>query len=628
MELVLTVINAPAGVELTAKECRFSEFPVSLGRGDGNTWKLQDPDRFLSSRHCELSVENECVKLLDLSTNGTFVGGDAAPLGKGAATTLASGAQFAIGDYLLSVDLVGAGSAAFDDFASAAPMPTPATGPASLDDIWGAPAATAQPDGDFASSDFASAGNAGAASLDPLDVFGSDELGLGGASPGSTQDPLSAFSEPASPGPSPSFEPFGGDPFGGEAAQQTPASAGQLGNDPFAASTDDPFASPLGADPFATEPPAAEQAAVSYGDANPNVLDSSFSLPETRDNGFIPENWEDDFLAPEPAAEAQVPASGAAQGAVPGVIPEAVPGAVPGPSSAPAGEAASVPEAAPAPISAATPAPAQAPTPTPAQAPTPAPGQTPAPTQRSAPAHAATPAQAESHAAAQQAALVHTGVRPAISDGEAQGSADSAFLTALGLDAAALGPQKSAEVAEQAGLLLREITGGMMKLLRSRTSIKNEFRMNVTTIQPAENNPLKFSASVDEALNTMFVSPHSAYKDASASFKEGFEGVAEHQLAIVSGIRTAFERMLARFDPLSLETRWNKGKRGAAIAAMQRAKNWSLFEEYYNCLKADEEQCFQQFFGDDFVQAYEDQLRRLKAERKVAPDASAPDSLT
>lgn len=191
------------------------------------------------------------------------------------------------------------------------------------------------------------------------------------------------------------------------------------------------------------------------------------------------------------------------------------------------------------------------------------------------------------------------------------------IVSSMALDSDGLSDSKINEINDVAGSLLREVTNDMMQLLRSRANIKNEFRMNVTTIQPIENNPLKFSVGVDEALENMFFRKNDAYKDPNEAFAEGFEDIADHQIAIIAGIRFAYQHMIEQFNPAHLEKKFNKGKKSALLSGLQNARNWTVFEEYYSDLSDDMERSFHKLFGDNFVQAYEDQLQRLKAERGV-----------
>ena len=139
--------------------------------------------------------------------------------------------------------------------------------------------------------------------------------------------------------------------------------------------------------------------------------------------------------------------------------------------------------------------------------------------------------------------------------------------------------------------------------------------MSVTTIQPVENNPLKFSATVDDALENMFLKKGNAYKPPKESVEEGFIGIAEHQMAVLSGMRAAFKGIIERFDPVLLEKRFEKQNKGGLIPGIKNAKNWELFCDYYNDLVGDLDNSFQYLFGDDFVRAYEDQLQRLAIAR-------------
>ena len=195
-------------------------------------------------------------------------------------------------------------------------------------------------------------------------------------------------------------------------------------------------------------------------------------------------------------------------------------------------------------------------------------------------------------------------------------AASRVLVEALGLDMTRLSDSDIVEINRVAGLLLREIIDGMLGVLRSRASIKNEFRMNVTTIQPIENNPLKFSVSVDDALENLFIKKSNAYKKPVEAFREGFQEIAEHQLAMIAGIRQGFEAMMERFNPEQLEKGFSKQVKGSVIPGMQKAKFWSSYTDYYQGFTDNMESSFQHLFGSDFVTAYEDQLRRLAATRK------------
>ena len=195
-------------------------------------------------------------------------------------------------------------------------------------------------------------------------------------------------------------------------------------------------------------------------------------------------------------------------------------------------------------------------------------------------------------------------------------SNEKSLIDALGLENNNLSEEKIIEINQVVGELVRETITGMMQVLSSRSTIKNEFRMNVTTIQPVENNPLKFSANVDDAIENMFVKDGNAYKKPVEAIKEGFEGIAEHQIAILAGIRTAFKGVLSRFDPIVLEQRFEQFNKPGIIPGISKMKNWESYRNYYNELVDDMDNSFQHLFGYEFVQAYEEQLQKLAVARK------------
>ena len=194
---------------------------------------------------------------------------------------------------------------------------------------------------------------------------------------------------------------------------------------------------------------------------------------------------------------------------------------------------------------------------------------------------------------------------------------EQSLIESLGLDNKNLSDEKIIEVNKVVGEIVRETITGMMQVLSSRSTIKNEFRMNVTTIQPVENNPLKFSANVDDAIENMFIKDGNAYKKPVEAIREGFEGIAEHQIAILAGIRTAFKSVLTRFDPIILEQRFEQFHKSGIIPGMTKAKNWESYKSYYQELVDDMDNSFQHLFGYEFVQAYEEQLQKLSVARKA-----------
>lgn len=543
MTLHLRITKAPDGAPVSQSQYTFDEHGGSLGRGPDNHWVLPDPERILSSRHCEFLFESGRYQLLDLSTNGTFVNDSPEPLGKGTAAPVHNGDVIEVGDYRFSIEMTES-----------------------------APASAPLLDSAESLSPFADAGpTANGPTPPPVsdDPFGSDPFSGGGSlsldSGDNVVDPLKALdgvSHTLDVG-APSASPW---ETGADFGLDLPASDG--------------------ANPFTDPEPWQGSALADSGPAG-----DAIAWPESRPENLIPDDWLDESPGrpPSPGGQAPaepVPSAPSVQDPMAQEPAWPDPAPTPDPLSDTGREAPLPPE--PGGFAFAEP-----------EAPRSAPTQ-PAPESvaRPRPGHRTRPAGAE---------------RPAA---PAQPAQEDALFSAMGLDVARLSAEEREALYPLMGKLVREVIDGLMQVLRSRASIKNEFRMNVTTIQPVENNPLKFSADVDEALDNIFVRQSQAYKEPLTAVREGFQEIAEHQLAMIAGMRSAFEHMLEDFDPEKLQPRFEKQQKPHPIAPLQKGRYWRQYQDYYRGLSDNIERSFQQVFGDEFVQAYQDQLRRLAAARR------------
>jgi type VI secretion system FHA domain protein len=150
--------------------------------------------------------------------------------------------------------------------------------------------------------------------------------------------------------------------------------------------------------------------------------------------------------------------------------------------------------------------------------------------------------------------------------------------------------------------------------MRSRQQIKDEFRMRMTRFRTAENNPLKFSANVDDALHNLLVKRNPAYLAPVEAFEDAFADLRNHQLAMLAGMRMAFESMLAEFDPDRLQEEFDRRLNKGLVPA--KLRYWDLYREKRQDIVKDPEASFRKLFGDEFARAYEEQLKELKANRR------------
>ena len=163
--------------------------------------------------------------------------------------------------------------------------------------------------------------------------------------------------------------------------------------------------------------------------------------------------------------------------------------------------------------------------------------------------------------------------------------------------------------------IFRVVVDGVMDVLRARAEIKNTFRLPVTIIQRSENNPLKFAPNPEEALQKIMAPSGGAFMSSTAAFEDAFDDIRCHQMAMLAGVRAAFESLLVHFNPDRFEQEADGGSKRSAFAG--KGKYWERYREHFEGLNKDPDDCFRRLFGDEFARAYEEQLSRLKSARRM-----------
>ncbi len=165
--------------------------------------------------------------------------------------------------------------------------------------------------------------------------------------------------------------------------------------------------------------------------------------------------------------------------------------------------------------------------------------------------------------------------------------------------------------------ILRLVTEGLMALLRGRAEIKNEFRIEQTRIVQRENNPLKFSPNVDEALKRVLGhSDAGGFLTGPQAYQDALEDLQAHQLAILSAVQRAIESVIGQFDPEQLEARLKRiSPLSARTPVLRAAKCWNLFTLHYEEVAGKMREDARQLFMAEFGAAYEDACRKIVASR-------------
>lgn len=188
-----------------------------------------------------------------------------------------------------------------------------------------------------------------------------------------------------------------------------------------------------------------------------------------------------------------------------------------------------------------------------------------------------------------------------------------------GIDLSSIPVSAHAQMLQVAGQILRESMFGMMDVLQVRTELRHRFRMAQKTIQATDNNPLNFSAGVDEALCKLFEQRSSRYLGPVETVRESFRDLKFHHQALVEALEVAFGEFMSRLEPGELQERFDRGlKRGGLLAGSNKSKYWELYRELFQTLGQNAHGDLPHVFVEDFARAYEERIVELSARGKGA----------
>ena len=598
MELVLTVTQAPPGTQSENRQYVITSVGGTTGRAETSACHLPCPDRVVSSQHASIQYHDGQYVLVDTSKNGTDVNGSPASKDMGMPQPLKNGDIIQCGRFQLAVALRDGQMAALPkgldavDFLDNAPAPvsTPA---------FAAPAVQANSGFDAAigGGDFGSTGAASdAMPADDLDSWlsGIDSPSSTSGHSGTGTDGWGAVAETNSAnidsvaGLSPEAE--AADIFGHKAAESEPSIPAGLPQSPSWEDDDwwkgdapspapsqhvhiqpqapsshsavtDLFGEPAHPKPQAPAAQPAATPASGGGFAHIGSNNDTDGFGQIAPGDIAPSNIDDVMgldAAPTPQTPPAAPQPQAPQQAQ--------------------GEWGQTESAQVTPAAALQPAFEQAP---PQQVPSPQPKpQTPQPI-----AQNATP-------------------MANVQSGETLGRL-------LGVNPQTQLPEP--DLLRAGAKVIKESVSRLMGLIRARSNIKNELRVQHTTLQAQDNNPLKFSVNADDALGLLFGTGRSAsFMSAEEAIRDSFDDLSDHQLAVMAGMQAAYDHMFKQFSPSRLENIFDaKG----GILGSKGAANWDAFKNHYQRLTQDREASYNQLFGQVFAKAYEARLAELKSQR-------------
>lgn len=186
------------------------------------------------------------------------------------------------------------------------------------------------------------------------------------------------------------------------------------------------------------------------------------------------------------------------------------------------------------------------------------------------------------------------------------------LFNTLGIKAEDVPAEKLPQLVKNIAQISRHSMQGIMQTMNARAHLKNEFRMERTTIKTEQNNPLKFCINYEQLLHYMLTHPVPGYLNSEESVKEAFKELQEHQIAVMAGMKSALMYMLNKLSPEKIQQRSDKTI--SLTLSNKKTRYWEAYKELYEDIMS-EDDVFNHVFGNEFCRAYEHQAELLKESR-------------
>ncbi len=151
---------------------------------------------------------------------------------------------------------------------------------------------------------------------------------------------------------------------------------------------------------------------------------------------------------------------------------------------------------------------------------------------------------------------------------------------AAGIPEQAIANRDPNALADEIGAAIRLTAQNLAQMLTSRAESKTLMRSSSRTmIRALENNPLKFSSSVEEALAIMFGAPARQYLDARATIESSFSDLKTHQILTYGAMRGALDALFEDLAPERIDRSVEADRGLSGIVVSRKAKLWDTYVE-------------------------------------------------
>lgn len=133
--------------------------------------------------------------------------------------------------------------------------------------------------------------------------------------------------------------------------------------------------------------------------------------------------------------------------------------------------------------------------------------------------------------------------------------------------------------------LLKISVQGYMRLLQARRAFQEETGGSLTTISSKANNPLKFSATAEEALERLLDQSSPAYLSGEQALVQACQDILAHMQISVEHSQAVMTQLKSTLSPQSLQDELaQSGTFKLGLSTSRKARLWDLYCERYNKL--------------------------------------------
>jgi type VI secretion system protein ImpI len=210
------------------------------------------------------------------------------------------------------------------------------------------------------------------------------------------------------------------------------------------------------------------------------------------------------------------------------------------------------------------------------------------------------------------ASVVETTPAPSFAGGSPAISVDllARIARAAGIPERAIAGRDPLELADDIGGVLRLMALNLAQMLSSRSETKSLMRSSSRTmIQAIENNPLKFTATPEEALAIMLGPPTRNYLDAKATVERSFADLKAHQMQTYGAMQGALEALFEDLAPEKIDASVEVDRGLGGLVGSRKAKLWDTYSERWRAKTKRSDGRLSEAFLALFAESY-DRLQR------------------